>query len=393
LNHHDQLLARVLDFLDRNREEAVRMSDRICDHPELGGEEVRTSGEFARALREGGFRVKTGILDLPTAFHATWGRGPVNVALLAEMDALPEIGHGCGHNLHGTASVFAALALKEALREEDATIHVFGTPAEETNGSKVEMARAGLFDEMDLALMFHCCSGGSYVDYRSMAIDSLEFTFSGRTAHAAAAPWEGRNGLNGVILLFHALDMLRQHVRPHVRMHGIITHGGAAPNIVPHEARAHWYFRAPTREELDQLVERVKAIAHGCAAATETEVSYRYNEASFDHMRPNPPAEEAMERILTELGFRLRKGPGPSGSSDVGNVSRRCPALQPELSISDREIPLHSREFALATKSEGGHRALIQGAKALAWMGLDVIFNPQLRERIRRAFESPTTHG
>ncbi|EHM10821.1 amidohydrolase [Thermanaerovibrio velox DSM 12556] len=387
-NHvrQEQALAEAFRFLEDHREAACAMSDRIGDNPELGGEEINTSGEFKRALLDWGFQVEDRLLGLKTAFRGTWGHGPVRIALLAEMDALPEIGHGCGHNLHGTASVFAALALAKALNPSEATITLFGTPAEETQGAKAAMADAGLFDQEDLALMFHCCSKVNFVDYRSMAMDSLEFTFTGQTSHAAAAPWEGRNALNGVNLFFHSLDMLRQHVKPSVRMHGIVTLGGTAPNVVPGEARTHWYFRCPTREELNPLLERVLNCARGCAMATETQVSWRNNETSFDDMMPNPPAEEAMGEVLKDLGFNLSKGPGPSGSTDVGNVSRRCPALQPELAIWDDPVPLHTREFARITKTPRAHQTLIQGAKALAAMAMRVVFQDHLRERMHRAF-------
>ncbi|MCX7828748.1 MAG: M20 family metallopeptidase [Thermanaerothrix sp.] len=386
MNRKEQAMTEAFRFLDENRGAACSMSDRIGDNPELGGEEFNTAREFKTVLLEGGFQLEDQLLGLKTAFAARWGQGPVRIALLAEMDALPDIGHGCGHNLHGTASVYAALALARALHPQEAVVTLFGTPAEETQGAKAAMADAGLFDREDLALMFHCCSEINFTDYRSMAMDSLEFTFKGKTSHAAASPWEGRNALNGATLFFHALDMLRQHVKPTVRMHGIVTHGGAAPNVVPEEAKAHWYFRCPTREELNGLMERVFNCAKGCAMATETTVSWRHNETSFDHMMPNPPAEEAMGEVLKELGFKLSKGPGPSGSTDVGNVSRRCPALQPELAIWDRKVPLHTREFAETTKTPRAHETLIKGAKALCAMAIRVVFEEDLRERIRRAF-------
>lgn len=387
MNHlTDEAIKRAFHFLDLKRDHAVEMSDFIADHPEVGGEEVTTSRTFMEALSQGGFLVEPETLGLKTAFLARWGSGPVHIGLLAEMDALPEIGHGCGHNLHGTASIFAALAISQALPPCTVTITVFGTPSEETNGAKAAMAEAGLFDQQDLCLMFHCCSQVNFVDYRSMAIDSLEFTFTGQPSHAAASPWEGRNALNGVTLLFHALDMLRQHVKPSVRMHGVITHGGSAPNVVPQEARAHWYFRSPTRTELNQLLERVLNCARGCAMATETQVCWRNNETSFDEMLPNLPAEEAMGKILSDLGLKVSPGPGPSGSSDVGNVSHRCPAIQPELAIWDQPAPLHTREFAQITKSPRAHETLITGAKALAAMAIRTGLDHTLRERIRKAF-------
>jgi amidohydrolase len=281
-------------------------------------------------------------------------------------------------------SLLAGLGLEEAMKEIDGELLLVGTPAEETNGAKVEMADKGVFDGLDLALMIHSCGGRTFVPYEALAMDAIEFTFHGKPAHAAGMPWEGRNALNGVQLLFHAIDMLRQHVKPDVRMHGYISSGGVAPNIVPDLAVARFYFRAPKRAYLDIIVEQVYNCARGAALATATEVEWKNFEVSFDDMVPNPSGEAAMTEVFQELGVPLSPSPGPMGSSDVGNVSHSCPALQPEMDISaGRHIAAHTREFAEAVKAAPAHEALVKGAKAIGRMVLKTFLDPELRRRMK----------
>ena len=374
--------------LGARRERALDLSDHLAAHPELSGEEHETSRLFANWLEEEGFEVQRAFGGLPTAFQARKGSGGPVVAFLAEMDALPEIGHACGHNLHGTASVLAALAAAETLGDLPGEIRVVGTPAEETDGAKVTQAASGIFDDCDLALMFHASPQETYADYRSLALDGWEFTFTGRPAHAAASPWEGRNALNGLQFFVHALDMLRQHVRPTTRLGGFVLEGGQAPNIVPDRAVYRLEPRCPRRPELDALVERVFDCARGAALATGTQVSWRKFIGSFDDMLPNGPAETLMAEELTAAGFSLSPSPGPLGSTDVGNVSYRCPALQAEVSITDLPLSIHTREFARATTEPQGHDALLRGAQALGLAALRVLTDPQLREALREDFRS-----
>ena len=372
--------------LGARRERALDLSDHLAAHPELSGEEHETSRLFANWLEEEGFEVQRAFGGLPTAFLARKGSGGSVVAFLAEMDALPEIGHACGHNLHGTASVLAALAAAEALGDLPGEVRVVGTPAEETDGAKVTQAASGIFDDCDLALMFHASPQETYADYRSLALDGWEFTFTGRPAHAAASPWEGRNALNGLQFFVHALDMLRQHVRPETRLGGFVLEGGQAPNIVPDRAVYRLEPRCPRRPELDALVERVFDCARGAALATGTQVSWRKFIGSFDDMLPNGPAETLMAEELTAAGFSLSPSPGPLGSTDVGNVSYRCPALQAEVSITDLPLSIHTREFARATTEPQGHDALLRGAQALGLAALRVLTDPRLREALREDF-------
>jgi len=385
---YKQLVSEADRAIEEHSGEAIELSDHLARNPEVSGQEFESSKKHVELLSRYGFEVKYPFLGIPTAFCARKvnGRG-AKVALLVEYDALPEIGHACGHCLHGAMSTLAAIGLASVLDRTKGELLVIGTPAEETNGAKVTMAEKGIFDDVDLAIMIHASGNKSYVSYRSLAMDALEFTYKGKSAHAAASPWEGRNALNGVQLFFHAIDMLRQHVEPDVRMHGIIYKGGDAPNIVPEEAICRFYFRFPTRAYLNRLVERVRKIASGAAVASETEVTMKNFEFSFDNMLANATAEKKMEDIMRELGVEVSEPEGYEGSSDMGNVSHRCPALQPKLAISDLPLVTHSREFAKAVVTPKAHEALITGSKALVRMALAIFTDENLRKAIREDFK------
>jgi len=382
-----ELKDKVQKVIEEFSPKAIALSDELALNPEVSEQEYSSSRKHVELLKEAGFEIEYPFCGIETAFRAVIGKGSPKVALLVEYDALPEIGHACGHNVSGAMSTLAGIALAPLKGELNGQVQVIGTPAEETNGAKIKMSKEGVFDELDLAMMIHSGGGVSYVHYECLAMDALEFVFKGKTAHAAASPWEGRNALNGVQLMFHALDMLRQHIRPEVRIHGIIHEGGTAPNIVPERAVARFYFRAPKRSLLNEVVRKAFNCAKGAALATETEVDWRNFELSFDDMVTNRPAEEKMESIMRELGVELSPFPGAQGSSDIGNVSHRCPAMQPVLSITPRKMALHTRELAEATMMDEAHHALVRGAKALAFMAIEVMMDEKLRSSIREAFE------
>lgn len=384
---YSALARRLDDRIEVETEAAVALSEDLAAHPELSGEEYESSRKIVALLERARFALTFPYADLPTAFRATRGSGAPRVALLVEYDALPELGHACGHNLHGAMSVLAALGLAEIVDDIGGTLDVVGTPAEETDGAKCSMADKGLFDDYDLALMIHSGSGVSMAAFRSLAMDGYRFTFRGRTAHAAAAPWEGRNALNGVQLFFHAVDMLRQHSRPEARIHGVIDRGGTAPNIVPEEAVCRFEFRAPARTYLDGLRERCFDCARGAALATGTEVTWEKFESSFDEIVPNEAGETLVESIFDELSIPFTTPADPAGSTDMGNVSRRCPALHPILAVTPHDYPLHTREFARAVVGPEAHRALLAGARVLGRTVLRVFLDGELREAMRRDLE------
>jgi len=384
----DSLWEEVQNEIAFFAEDAIELSDWLAKHPEVSGEEFQACRRHASFLGKAGYDVETPFLDVPASFYAKKGNGGESkVCLLFEYDALPGVGHGCGHNVSGAMSALAAAGLSRVMERVPGELTLLGTPAEECSGSKVFFAEQGVFDGIDLAMMIHCSDRNSYAGYRSLAMDALEFRFRGRPAHASSEPWSGRNALNGVQLLFHSLDMLRQHVIPEVRIHGVISEGGLAPNIVPEHAAARFYFRAPKRHILNGVVERARKCAAGAAMASETEVEWRNFEFSFDDMLQNRSAEELVEGVFRELGVAVAPCPGASGSTDVGNVSHRCPAVQPKLSIVDEAIPLHTHEFAEATARPGAHRAIVRGAKALAKTALVVLLDDDVRRRIGEDFK------
>lgn len=371
------------------------MSDDFAEHPEISGQEYETSRKIADALAEAGFDVEYPFMDIPTAFMAktgTRGKGG-KVALMVEYDALPEIGHACGHNLHGSMSVLAGISMLPLMKNIEGELIVVGTPAEETNGAKVLMAERGIFDDCDFAIMIHSCCGKTIVKYRSLAMDAIEFTYKGQTSHAAAAPWEGRNALNGLQLFFHAIDMLRQHVRPEVRIHGVYQEGGTVPNIVPERAVGRFYFRAPKRAYLDKIMEQILNCARGTALATNTEVTWRNFESSFMDMLPNATAEKLLENLFEEFSIPVSECEGFMGSSDVGDVTYRCPAIQPEMDISGVKHEAHTRSFAEATVTERAHEAMKNGAKIIARAALEVLLDPELRENMRLDYKKEVEAG
>ncbi|PIE54036.1 MAG: amidohydrolase [Dethiosulfovibrio peptidovorans] len=380
---YDRLSTKLDGVILRYESEAIGLSDWIAAHPELSGEEFQATDRIVALLSDAGFSVQRPYAGLPTAFLARKGEGAPKVAVLVECDALPGLGHACGHCVHGAMSVLAGLAIGEIVGDIAGTVDVVGTPAEETDGAKCAMAAAGLFDDYDLAIMIHSFGGSSSAAFRSLAMDGYRFTFTGKAAHAAATPWEGKNALNAVQLMFHAVDMLRQHTLPEARIHGVVDSGGVAPNIVPDRAICRFEFRASRRDYLDGLTARCLDCARGAALATGTEVVWETFESSFDEMVPNPPGEALIEEIYRELDIPFEPPTAPSGSTDVGNVSQRCPGLQPLLAIMPHRYPLHTVDFAAAVTAPEAHRALVLGAKVIGRAAIRTFLDDELRAAMK----------
>ncbi|HHU69227.1 MAG TPA: M20 family metallopeptidase, partial [Thermoanaerobacterales bacterium] len=329
-----------------------------------------------------------GICGLPTAFKAVYrgkGEGPT-VAFLAEYDALVGMGHACGHNLIGPISIGAAIALREVMDDIAGSIVVFGTPAEETDGAKVMMSEKGVFDSVDAAMMVHPSDKNSVLS-SSLAMDAIEFVYTGKAAHAAAVPHEGINALDAVIILFNSINALRQQLKDDVRIHGIISEGGVAPNIIPERAVARFYIRAAERLYVDEVVEKVLSCAKGAALATGAKLSTRNFEVSFDNLITNETLAKAFEKNMKFVGVKdiLSTGEGP-GSTDMGNVSHRAPAIHPYIAIAPEGTPGHSKLFLEAAASPTAHDALILAAKSLALTGYDVLTDSKLLEQIKQEF-------
>ena len=382
----DTFKERASKEIDALRDRLIEISTAIHDEPELGYEEYRASELLATELEKFGFCVERGVSGLPTAFKAVLkgrGEGPT-VAILAEYDALPEVGHACGHNIISASALGAGIGLCEMMGELDGTVIVFGTPAEEgyaeNAGGKIVM-----LDEIgkaDVAIMVH--PGSRYgVGSTSLARESFMISFKGKAAHAGFSPEKGINALEGVLLTFQGINALRQHVRRDIRIHGVIKDGGAAPNIVPETASAHFYVRAPTIGLLEETLERVKNCARGAAQATGAEVSFRKVANTYANKVPNVALSEAFKENLEKLGaeFPEALSERPGASTDFGNVSQIIPAASASIFIGE-DVVLHSFEATEATASELAHDAVIIGAKGLAHTAIDVLTDPDLLRRI-----------
>ena len=356
------------------KERLCEISEYIYHNPELGNEEFKAVEKLTSFLDEHNFKIEKEFLGLKTAFRAVYdsNKPGLTVGYLCEYDALPEIGHGCGHNMIGTMSAGAGVILSKIVDKVGGRIIIYGTPAEETNGAKVIFAENGVFEELDAAMILHP-SDKTTKSGTSMALYPLQFTYRGRTAHAAGCPQDGINALNSVIQLFNGIDALRQHVTPDVRMHGIITNGGVAANIVPDEAVAQFYFRAAKKETVMDVVEKVKKIAEGAALMTGATLEMERFELPYDNLETHENLSEAFNENLRSLGITDIVENKDFGSSDIGNVSQIVPTIHPNIGISNCRVVGHSREMADATISESGHERLITGTLALAYTGYDVL--------------------
>ena len=365
------------------RQRLCEMSDYIYNNPELGNEEYKAVEALTTFLKEHNFKIESPIADMDTAFKATFdsGKPGMTIGYLCEYDALPKIGHGCGHNMIGVMSAGAGVALSKVLHEIGGKVIVYGTPAEETNGGKVILAEAAVFDELDAAMIVHP-DGETRASGSSSALYPIRFIYKGKTAHAASCPEKGINALNSVIQLFNGIDALRQHVTPDVRMHGIITKGGVAANIVPDEAIADFYFRASTKERVTEVVEKVKKIAEGAALMTGATLEMERYELPYDDLNTNEALSEMFNNNLRELGITdIKEAKATGGSSDIGNVSYVAPTIHPYIGITDCPMVGHSVEMAKATTTSKAHDRLLIAALAMAYTGHDVIVrNESLRK-------------
>lgn len=353
----------------------IEISDYIYANPELGNEEYKAVKVLTELLKEHNFEVEEKYLNMDTAFKATFdsGKPGLTVGYLCEYDALPGIGHGCGHNMIGAISAGAGIALSKIINEVGGKVIVYGTPAEETNGAKVIMVEEGAFDELDCAMMVHP-NDKTHASGTSSALYPIQFTFKGKTAHAASCPEQGINALNAVIQLFNGIDALRQHVTKDVLMHGIITEGGVAANIVPERAVAQFYIRAAKKAIVTEVLEKVKNIARGAALMTGCELEMDRYELPYDDLNTNETLSEAFNENLRSLGITEIHAPKTGGgSSDIGNVSYVTPTIHPYISISNCEVRGHSRELAKATTESLGHERLLTAVLALAYTGYDVL--------------------
>jgi amidohydrolase len=377
--------------VDAMRAELLDLSRAIHTNPELAFEEFEAAALLTTALKRAGLEVKSGAYGLETAFEAEFGPdGGARVALLAEYDALPEIGHACGHNLIATAGVGAGLALAGLGQELPGRVRVLGTPAEERGGGKEIMARRGAFDGIDAALMIHP-SGLNLVNMPCICMGEVEVKYRGQAAHAAAMPERGINALDALVIAYQGIAALRQHIKPAERLHGIITDGGQAPNIVPETAAGRFYARAASADELTALKQRVDGCFEAGAAATGASVEIEWCDVDYLDIRFNAPLAECFQANAETLGREFfpydRLPAGIQGSTDMGNVSQRVPSIHPMLAAAPNHCTIHNPEFAKWAGSEMGDGVALDGAKALAMTAIDFLCDEDLQRRTRAWFE------
>ncbi len=368
----------------------IELSDWMADNPELSGQEFIVTEKTIDILEKYAFKVTRNYMNLPTAFKGVLkNKGNTNIAFLMEYDALPVIGHGCGHNVSGCISLLASLALSKCAEIIVGGLDIIGTPNEESEGSKVHMSENGAFDNYDFAMMIHM-SNDDMITKKFVALDAIEFTFTGKPSHAGTSPWFGINALNGAQLFFHSIDMLRQHVKPDVRMHGVILEGGLGPtpNIVPEKAVVRFHFRAHKRKYLNLVIKKVMDCAKGAAIATQTKVDYKYFEPKVDEMLRNQVAENLVSSVYDYLEIDINhEDEAETISSDVYSVSKICPTIHSYLAICNKNVNLHTREFAHATKSKKAHKAIINGAKIMVLSALNVYYNEALKAELKKDFK------
>ncbi|MFQ5416874.1 MAG: M20 family metallopeptidase [Myxococcota bacterium] len=386
-----KLKQQVCEAVDDMRSELLDLSHAIHANPELSFQERKAAALLVGAIERAGLDVVRGAYCLETAFEAEFGAdaGPC-VALLAEYDALPDIGHACGHNLIAAASVGAGLALARVANGLPGRVRILGTPGEERGGGKELMAREGAFDSVDAALMIHP-AGVNLVNMPCLCMSELEVTYRGRAAHASAMPERGINALDALVVGYQAIAALRQHIKAGERLHGIITDGGQAPNIVPDTAAGHFFVRAANRDDLAALKPRVEGCFQAGAAATGAAVEIGWSDVDYLDIHFNAPLAESFQDNAEQLGrefFPVEQLPAFfQGSTDMGNVSHRVPSIHPMLASAPAHCAIHHQEFARWAGSEMGDEAALDGAKALAMTAVDFLCDEPLRERTRSWFE------
>jgi amidohydrolase len=382
-----ELKSQVKSEVDAQQDQLAEISAQIHANPELGFQETMAAGWLTQYLERNGFSVERGICDLPTAFRASYGEGKPTIALLAEDDALPDLGHACGHNLIATSAVGAAVASKPAIDRFGGNILVIGTPAEELYGGKVIMAERGAFRDVDIAMLVH---PGVYdvATNQALACQTLEVEFYGRAAHAAARPEAGINALDAMLLAFTAINSLRQHIKDKARIHGIITDGGEAANVVPAHSAGNFIVRAEEDSYLDELKDKVLNCFTGAATATGARLEYRWGDVRYAPLRNNQTLAQLFSQNMQSLGRNVLPTDATLafGSTDMGNVSQLVPAIHPTVAIAPADVIIHSPQFATAAASEAGRLGFLDAAKALAMTVLDLLASPETMTRTKEEF-------
>lgn len=380
----------IQTYLNNTIDTYFEISKTIYNHPELGMEEYKSSALLCDHLEKEGFIVhRKYVLD--TAFKAVYHgcKKGYNIAFLCEYDALPEIGHGCGHNMIGAISIASACALKKVVDEVGGSIYVFGTPAEETHGGKVQMSKAHAFDEMDVAMMIHP-SSDSTLSSKSLALNPVRFEFFGQSAHACEAE-HAKSALDAAVLSYMSINMLRQFVKRDTFIHGVISEGGKAANVIPAYACLDYYFRAPSSAYTKELEFKSEEIVKGICTSTGCTYKKSIYECPYDDSVINYALcdilKEEYEKLEVEDILPVQEI--PNGSSDIGSVSYSCPTLHGYIKICDASIDGHTKAFACATISKKGKEGLLKGSIALANVARRLLCENGLMEKVKDEFRQP----
>jgi amidohydrolase len=367
---------------DRVEEDLVALSHRIHAHPEIKWEEERAAAWLGESLTGYGFAVESGICDLPTAFQATAGSGPLHVVVCAEYDALPGIGHACGHNIIAATAVGAGVALAEVADDLGLTVRVMGTPAEEGGGGKILLLQGGAFAGAHLAMMTHP-SPNDIVEWPIIAAQQFRIRYTGKEAHASAFPELGINAADALTVAGVAIGLLRQHIHASDRVHGIVTHGGEAPNIVPAHTEAEYIIRGATVADFEVMRERVMRCFEAGALATGATLDVMARHEPYAEMHHDPEIAAAYRRNAEALGRTFGPyDPRASGSTDMGNVSLAIPSIHPTIGIDSLPAVNHQPEFTAHCVTRAADRALADGAVAMAWSAIDCAADDAVRTRL-----------
>ncbi len=382
-----ELKTTVQSDVDNHRQQLSDLSLKIHSNPETGFKEHKASNWLSQYLETNGFTVECGICQLETAFKASYGNKRPAIAILAEYDALPKLGHACGHNLIAAIAVGAAVASRAAVDKLGGSVLVIGTPAEEIHGGKVIMAEKGAFNDIDIAMMVHPSTHDTATT-KALACTSLDVEFFGREAHAAAHPEDGINALEAIILSFNAINSLRQHTRDDARIHGIISDGGQVVNVVPAHGSASFLIRARDETYLEELKKKVLNCFKGASTATGARLGYKWGTVQYAPMRNNIVMANLYIDNMETLGRSVKLvHPDQSfGSTDTGNVSQLVPSIHPSVAIAPRGVSIHSHRFAKAAASETGIQGMLDAAKAIAMTVVDLLSSPETINQANKEF-------
>lgn len=390
----ERLQLEIVHEVDRLSDELASVAKFIGTHPELAYHEYQAQERLTAYLKKHGFKIKKGIGGIKTAFLATAGQksssagGGSTIGFLAEYDALPGMGHACGHNLIGATSCTAAIALSKALKDLKGSVAVIGCPAEEGGGGKILLARKGVFKNLDVAMMAHPDSRTEPIK-KMLALVELDIEFFGKGSHAAAAPERGINALDAATATYQNILHYRKRLTKDARIHGIFTAAGTKPNIIPDHAALKYYIRALRMSYVEQMIRRIKSIARTEAKRIGAKVKFKMNPLAYEPFYPNRTLGKIFSKQLAFLRIKNEQGSETKriGSSDVGNVGQRVPTIHPSIKICDH-LSVHTRAFAKAALSDHGYKAMIGAAKALALTGYEVLSQPETLKRIQAEFKN-----